>query len=102
MPWVWPFRLRDLLDRVGGADENVLPHLSLGLYAFSRTQWQGEPDDLLYLGSGYVTLRTDLCHRIGNNVACALGFHGEVAGAGSGGILLSSYCGSWQATEGFA
>jgi hypothetical protein len=92
MPWIGPFRLRDLLDRTGGFDQSLL-HLGLGLYVFSLNSWEGEPTDLLYLGSGHATATTDLFYRIGNEVTSALGFNSRIVeAAGSGGILLSEYC----------
>jgi hypothetical protein len=36
MSWDGPHKLRDLLDRVGGADPIVFPE-TLGLYVFSLT-----------------------------------------------------------------
>jgi len=91
MLWEGPYKLRDLLDRVGGADPTMFRE-TLGLYVFSLTPWQQEPTDLLYLGSAHATAYRDLRQRIGEQVACALGFHGIVAGWGIGGIHLSEYC----------
>ena len=91
MPWEGPFKLRELLDRVGGLDPAIIPE-TYGLYVFSLNPWEHEPADLLYLGSGHATKNTNLRHRIGAEVASALGFHGKVAGHGHGGILLSDYC----------
>ncbi len=93
MLWEGPKKLRVLLDRVGGLDKDpaICPETS-GLYVFSLKRWEHEPTDLLYLGSGHATKDTNLRHRIGAEVASALGFWGDVAGHGHGGWLLSKYC----------
>lgn len=93
MPWEGPYKLRELLDRVGGADPSltIFPE-TYGLYVFSLEPWEQEPAGLLYLGSGHATKNTNMRHRIGAEVASALGFWGKVAGHGHGGILLSKYC----------
>ncbi len=89
--WIGPYKLRDLLDRIGGAEPRIFPE-DKGLYVFSLNSWTKEPNDLLYLGSAHATDSTNLCHRMGNEVISALGFHGAIAGAGSGGIKLSEHC----------
>jgi hypothetical protein len=91
MGWEGPFRLRDLLDRPGGADSNAFlgkraPRLG-GIYVFSSKLWKGRPKGLLYIGSAHSTEHTTLRHRIGAEVIAALGFSG-----GTGGVLLSKYC----------
>lgn len=91
MLWMRPCKLRELMDQNGGFDPDTLPERS-GLYVFSSTPWDRKPTNLLYLGSGHATASTNLRHRVGNEVASALGFHGVVAGAGHGGVLLSKYC----------
>ena len=93
MPWEGPYKLRELLDRVGGADPSltIFPE-TYGLYVFSLEPWEQEPAGLLYLGSGHATKNTNMRHRMGAEVASALGFWGKVAGHGHGGILLSKYC----------
>jgi hypothetical protein len=87
MPWEGPYKLRDLLDRVGGADPTIFPE-TLGLYVFSLTPWEHKPTDLLYLGSAHATAYRDLRQRIGEQVACALGFTVSLR---AGGSVASTY-----------
>jgi hypothetical protein len=91
MSWVGPFKLRELLDRPGGADPKSFlgmkePRLG-GIYVFSLKPWKKQPSDLLYIGSGHSTEHTTLRHRIGQEIIAALGFSG-----GTGGVLLRKYC----------
>jgi len=48
MPWEGPYKLRELLDRVGGLDPVILPETS-SVYVFSLGPWKHAPADLLYL-----------------------------------------------------
>lgn len=87
MPWEEPKKLRDFLDRLGGLDRGAIPETP-GVYVFSLGLWKRSPADLLYLGSGH-----NLLQRVGENVACALGFWSETVGRSQGGWKLSAeYC----------
>ena len=73
----------DLVVSIAGA----IPETP-GVYVFSLGLWKRSPADLLYLGSGH-----NLLQRVGENVACALGFWSETVGRSQGGWKLSAeYC----------
>lgn len=87
--WQGPFRLRECLDRPGGAEP--LPPEAGGVYLFSLSA-SFATDQVLYVGDSHVSTNQNIRNRIGEEITCLLGFHGEVAGYGWGGILLSEHC----------
>src|SRR5579863_6333637 len=87
--WQGPFRLRECLDRPGGAEP--LPPEAGGVYLFSLSA-SFATDQILYVGDSHVSTNQNIRNRIGDEITCLLGFHGEVAGYGWGGILLSEHC----------
>jgi hypothetical protein len=86
MPWEGPYKLRALLDRVGGLDPTIIPE-NPGVYVFSLDPWQHAPANLVYLGSSH-----NLFRRTCDSIPSALGFCSDTIGDSQGGWLVSGYC----------
>lgn len=93
MPWVGPYKLRDLIENCMEEDQEW-PHATKGAYLVSVKSWEGEPGEsasALYVGSSGENSNR-FCTRIGDLVADMLGFYDGNTGHHSGGQKIWEWC----------
>jgi hypothetical protein len=93
MPWVGPFRVRELLERCIDSEQPWPPE-DHGVYVVTESEWSDDPASsgcVLYVG-GNTGKGGRFRTRIGDLLADACGFFGSETGHHSGGYSLHLWC----------